>query len=103
MLVLSRHRDETVMIGDEIELTIVDIRGDKVRLGIKAPDHVKVHRKEIYEAIRRENLAAIEVLDEGSIARVRPAAVAAVLVEEHVGPSNQRALVAGAAARRTVA
>ena len=55
MLVLSRQRDETIMIGDDIELTVVDIRGDKVRLGIKAPSHVAVHRKEIYDAIKREN------------------------------------------------
>ena len=55
MLVLSRQRDETIMIGDDIELTVVDIRGDKVRLGIKAPAQVAVHRKEIYESIRREN------------------------------------------------
>jgi len=58
MLVLSRQRDETIMIGDDIELTVVDIRGDKVRIGIKAPAHVAVHRKEIYDAIRRENRAA---------------------------------------------
>lgn len=55
MLVLSRQRDETIMIGDDIELTVVDIRGDKVRIGIKAPAHVAVHRKEIYDAIKREN------------------------------------------------
>jgi carbon storage regulator len=55
MLVLSRQRDETIMIGDDIELTVVDIRGDKVRLGIKAPTHVAVHRKEVYDAIKREN------------------------------------------------
>ena len=55
MLVLSRQRDETIMIGDEVELTIVDIRGDKVRIGITAPSRVAVHRKEVYEAIRREN------------------------------------------------
>lgn len=55
MLVLSRQRDETIMIGDEIEITVVDIRGDKVRLGISAPTRIAVHRKEVYEAIRREN------------------------------------------------
>ncbi len=55
MLVLSRQRDETIMIGDEIEITVVDIRGDKVRLGITAPTRIAVHRKEVYEAIRREN------------------------------------------------
>jgi carbon storage regulator len=55
MLVLSRHRDESIMIGDDIVVTIVDIRGDKVRLGIEAPNHVPVHRQEVYEAIQREN------------------------------------------------
>ena len=55
MLVLSRQRDETIMIGDDVELTIVDIRGDKVRVGISAPSSVSVHRKEVYEAIRKEN------------------------------------------------
>lgn len=58
MLVLSRQRDETIMIGDEVEITIVDIRGDKVRLGITAPRHIQVHRKEVYEAIKRENQQA---------------------------------------------
>jgi carbon storage regulator len=55
MLVLSRQRDETIMIGDEVEITVVDIRGDKVRLGINAPSRIAVHRKEVYEAIRAEN------------------------------------------------
>ena len=54
MLVLSRQRDETVMIGDDVEITVVDIRGDKVRLGITAPPHVAVHRKEIYDHIQEE-------------------------------------------------
>ncbi len=58
MLVLSRQRDETIMIGDDVELTVVDIRGDKVRLGITAPFHIAVHRKEIYDAIKGENLEA---------------------------------------------
>jgi carbon storage regulator len=58
MLVLSRHRDESIMIGDDIVITIVDIRGDKVRLGIEAPQHVPVHRQEVYEAIQRENRKA---------------------------------------------
>ena len=61
MLVLSRQRDETIMIGDEIELTVVDIRGDKVRLGIKAPVRVAVHRKEVYDAIKRENEQAARI------------------------------------------
>ena len=54
MLVLSRHRDESIMIGDEIVVTIVDIRGDKVRLGINAPSSVPVHRQEVFDAIQRE-------------------------------------------------
>src|SRR5690242_5735900 len=63
MLVLSRQRDETIVIGDDIEVTVVDIRGDKVRLGINAPKQITVHRKEIYDAVRRENREA---------ARLRP-------------------------------
>ncbi|HRX87209.1 MAG TPA: carbon storage regulator CsrA [Phycisphaerae bacterium] len=58
MLVLSRQRDQSIMIGDDIEITIVDVRGDKVRVGINAPRQVSVHRKEVYEAIRRETQAA---------------------------------------------
>ena len=61
MLVLSRQRDETIMIGDDVEITVVDIRGDKVRLGISAPRSIQVHRKEVYEAIRRENERAAEL------------------------------------------
>lgn len=53
MLVLSRQRDETIMIGDDIEVTVVDIRGGKVRLVISAPKEVSVHRKEVYDAISR--------------------------------------------------
>lgn len=55
MLVLSRQRDESIIIGDNIVITVVDIRGDKVRLGIEAPRDVPVHRKEVYEAIERAN------------------------------------------------
>jgi carbon storage regulator len=55
MLVLSRQRDESIVIGDNIVITIVDIRGDKVRLGIEAPNEVPVHRQEVFEAIQREN------------------------------------------------
>jgi carbon storage regulator len=54
MLVLSRQRDESIMIGDNVEITIVDVRGDKVRLGITAPKDIPVHRREIYDAIQRE-------------------------------------------------
>ncbi len=61
MLVLSRHRDESIMIGDDIVVTIVDIRGDKVRLGIDAPQDIPVHRQEVYEAVQRENREASQV------------------------------------------
>ncbi len=58
MLVLSRQRDESIIIGDNIVITVVDIRGDKVRLGIQAPTEIPVHRQEVYDAIQRENLRA---------------------------------------------
>jgi len=61
MLVLSRHRDQSIIIGDDIVVTIVDIRGDKVRLGIDAPTEIPVHRREVYEAIQRENLRAAQL------------------------------------------
>ena len=61
MLVLSRHRDESIMIGDDVVVTIVDIRGDKVRLGIEAPTSIPVHRQEVYEAIQRENQKASKI------------------------------------------
>ena len=54
MLVLSRQKDESIIIGDDVEVTIVDVRGDKVRLGITAPRNIPVHRREVYEAIQRE-------------------------------------------------
>lgn len=61
MLVLSRHRDESIIIGDDVVITIVDIRGDKVRLGIDAPQDIPVHRREVYEAIQRENQKAAKL------------------------------------------
>ena len=57
MLVLSRQKDESIVIGDNVEITIVDVRGDKVRLGITAPKEIPVHRREIYDAIQREKKA----------------------------------------------
>ncbi len=54
MLVLSRQRNESIVIGDDIVITVVDVRGDKVKLGIEAPKEVPVHRREVYEAILRE-------------------------------------------------
>ena len=100
MLVLSRQRDETIMIGDDVELTIVDIRGDKVRIGISAPSSVSVHRKEVYEAIRKENEQAaairggLEVFHSGAFPRVNQGGT--------VPPSATR-LVAGTDIRRVTA
>ena len=54
MLVLSRQTDQSIIIGDDIEIFVVEVRGGKVRLGINAPRHVAVHRKEIYKIARRE-------------------------------------------------
>ncbi|QDS98324.1 carbon storage regulator CsrA [Adhaeretor mobilis] len=61
MLVLSRQRDESIIIGDNVVITIVDVRGDKVKLGIDAPQEIPVHRREVYEAIRRENEQAAKL------------------------------------------
>jgi carbon storage regulator len=66
MLVLSRKVDERIMIGDQIEISVVDIKGDQVKIGIQAPGNIKVYRKEVYEAIQQENIEA---------ARARPGAL----------------------------
>lgn len=55
MLILSRKNSESILIGDDITIMVVDIRGDKVRLGIEAPKETPIHRSEVYEAIQREN------------------------------------------------
>ena len=60
MLVLSRQRDESIIIGDDIVVTVVDIRGDKVRLGIQAPTEIPVHRQEVYDRILQENMEATQ-------------------------------------------
>jgi len=61
MLVLSRQRDESIIIGDNVVVTVVDVRGDKVKLGIEAPKEISVHRQEVYDAIRRENQQAAKL------------------------------------------
>ena len=72
MLVLSRQRDESIIIGDNVVVTIVDVRGDKVKLGIEAPQDVSVHRREVYEAIRRENQQAAKLRPEDARGLGRP-------------------------------
>lgn len=58
MLVLSRRRDESIIIGDDVVVTVIDIKGEQVKLGVSAPRSVSIHRREVYEAIQAENLAA---------------------------------------------
>lgn len=61
MLVLSRRIDESIMIGENIEVKVIDIKGETIKLGIEAPRSVPVHRKEIFEEIKRENVKAADV------------------------------------------
>ncbi len=61
MLILSRKKDESIVIGDNITISVVDIKGDQVKLGISAPGDVKVFRQEVYKAIQEENRAAAAV------------------------------------------
>jgi carbon storage regulator len=94
MLVLSRRRDETIMIGDEVEITVVDIRGDTVRLGINAPRNVSVHRKEIYDAIQAEMLVAAKETalpsapDQNAVGNL----LGSMLKKEHPGPVDATGL-----------
>ena len=57
MLVLSRKKNESIVINNDITIVVVEIRGDKVRLGVEAPKEVPVHRREVYDAIRRNDVA----------------------------------------------
>ncbi|QQO07525.1 carbon storage regulator CsrA [Breznakiella homolactica] len=60
MLILSRKVNEKIMIGEDISISIIEVRGDQVRLGVDAPKHVKVFRQEVFDAIKAENKAAME-------------------------------------------
>ena len=62
MLVLTRKLNESIQIGDDIEITILSIQGDQIKLGIKAPKDIDVHRKEIYTAIQESNSEAASIL-----------------------------------------
>jgi carbon storage regulator len=63
MLVLSRKKNESIVINNDITIVVVEIRGDKVRLGVEAPKEVPVHRREVYDAIRRNDASAGKVTD----------------------------------------
>ena len=60
MLILTRKTGESIMIGDTIEIQVVELKGDQVKIGINAPKNIKLYRKEVYEAIHNENLAAAQ-------------------------------------------
>ncbi|MGC8668634.1 MAG: carbon storage regulator CsrA [Chthonomonadales bacterium] len=60
MLVLTRKPDQSIMVGGDIEITILEVRGEQVRVGIRAPRDVVIHRKEIFEQIREENTSAAQ-------------------------------------------
>lgn len=61
MLVLSRKKGESIQIGQDIELTIVQIDGEQVKIGIKAPKHIEIYRKELFEEIQQANTAALNI------------------------------------------
>ncbi len=68
MLVLSRKKNESIVINNEITIVVVEIRGDKVRLGVEAPKEVPVHRREVYDAIKRHEIQSGEPTSESSSA-----------------------------------
>lgn len=72
MLVLTRKIDESIIIGDNIKITVVDVRNDQVKLGIDAPREIPVHREEIYREIQEENrrAAAQRMADLGEVSRL---------------------------------
>jgi len=67
MLVLTRRLNQSIKIGDDIEITVIEVRGDQVRLGVSAPRDVSVHRKEVYLQIQQENRAAAAVDPAGAL------------------------------------
>jgi carbon storage regulator len=66
MLVLSRKKNESIVINNDITIVVVEIRGDKVRLGVEAPKEVPVHRREVYDAIRRNEMTTSDKADADS-------------------------------------
>ena len=64
MLVLTRKKGQSIIVGDGIEISVVDVNGDSVRIGVRAPREVSIYRREIYEAIREENISAARTASE---------------------------------------
>jgi carbon storage regulator len=73
MLILTRRVGETVMIGDEVTITVLGVKGNQVRVGINAPKHVAVHREEIYERIKREQHPTEDLTEKVKTANYAPA------------------------------
>jgi carbon storage regulator len=72
MLVLTRRNDESIIVGNDIEITVIGIEGDRVKIGIKAPSNIDIHRKEVYLSIQNENQEAnnsINLLHEKELAK----------------------------------
>lgn len=67
MLALSRKTNESIMIGNDIEITVLEVKGDQVKIGIRAPKSVPIHRKEIYLQIKESNQEASEVVNNGDV------------------------------------
>lgn len=72
MLVLSRKKNESIIIDDQIVIMVVDIRGDRVRLGIEAPKHVTVHRREVYDLIQADKKRAQEAAEKDAASDTTP-------------------------------
>ena len=90
MLVLSRKRDEKIVIADTIVITVVEIRGDKVRLGIEAPKDVPVHREEVYRSIQKEQQAAASAVTTTPHEELVPALLAKIAeLEARLGDPNR--------------
>lgn len=70
MLILSRKTNQKIRVGDSIEITVIEVRGDQVKIGVEAPRSVKVFREEIYDEIQRENAAALVTGNIDSLAQL---------------------------------
>ncbi len=64
MLVLSRKKNESIVINDDITVVVVEIRGDKVRLGVEAPKEISVHRREVFDSLRRDGESLLKIVEE---------------------------------------